>query len=161
MRQLTIDERFVPLNPEDISHVETKFEITFPRDLILFLSLHQGAITSECEFPCPDEDDPDGGIIFSSFLEVRFKGNNFSIERWLENYNDMKTEGPRYDRGSWIPIASDIGSNHACYSLNPDTFGQIFMYYPYDGNENPFFFICATLEEFVDALFDPNTDDTD
>ncbi len=148
------------MNPADIAHVETKFGITFPPDLISFLSLHQGAFTHECVFPGTDESDPDGGIEFSGFLEVKFKGNNFSIERWLDNYNDMKTEGPRYDRGSWIPIASDIGSNHACYSLNPDTFSQIFMNYAYDGDENPFFLICSSLEEFVNALYNPYTDDS-
>lgn len=156
MNQLTIKKNFVPLDLSDIAHVESKFGIIFPPDLVSFFQLYQGAITYECQILWdPLGPEPDIAVLFSNFLEVKFKGKNYSIERWRENYNEMKEEGPEYDHGIWIPLASDIGSCHACYSLNPETFGQIFMYDPYGGNDAPFNFLRPTLEDFVNGLYNP------
>ena len=47
MQQLTIEEGFVPLDMEDITHVESRFNIVFPPDFIAFMQLYQGAMVKE------------------------------------------------------------------------------------------------------------------
>ncbi len=154
MQQLTIRKGFVPLDMEDITHVETRFNIVFPPDFIAFMQLYQGAMVRENCFMHPHPLDHENYIYITDFSEVKFKGHNFSIERWLENFIGMKEDLPSIYYGLWLSFGSDDCSRNLCYSLNPETFGQIFLYSPYDGSEDPFDFLSPSLEDFVNALIE-------
>jgi hypothetical protein len=161
MLQLTIEDGFVPLDMEDITHVESRFNIVFPSDFIAFMQLYQGASVKENCFMYPDIDAPGNYIYVTDFSEVKFKGDNFSIERWLENFMEMKEELPTIYYGLWLDFGSDNASRNLCYSLNPETFGQIFLYSPYEGSEDPFDFLSPTLEDFVNALIEEPSEGDD
>jgi cell wall assembly regulator SMI1 len=154
MQELTFFSPAVPLDLQDIAHVESRFNIVFPADFIAFMQLYQGATVWQCLFPDPLSTDPEEYIQITNFSEVKFKGHNLSIERWLENFFEMKDELPSIYHGIWLPFGSDDVSRNLCYSLNPETFGQIFLYSPYEGSEDPFEFMSPTLEDFVNALID-------
>lgn len=154
MQQLTFFSSPVPLDMQDVTHVELRFNIVFPPDFIAFMQLYQGATVWQCLMPDPRSSDPEEYIYITNFSEVKFNGNNLSIEGWLENFLEMKEELPLLYYGMWLPFGSDNVSRNLCYSLNPDTFGQIFIYSPYEGSEDPFDFLSPTLEDFVNALID-------
>lgn len=144
MKQLTIEERFVPLDESDILYIENKFGLKFPDDLKLFLKMHQGACTTEDYLPYPNS--PENEILISCFLEVKDRDDNFSMERWMDGYYSMRIEEPKFDKGLLVPLVKDICSNPVCYSLSPETMGQIFYL------THNFRLLTNTLEEFISRL---------
>jgi hypothetical protein len=138
MKKLTITDEMQPVTKEELLLLAKELDIVIPEDYMSFMMLYGGGVgILENLF--------DGRLGINGTLRTESKRNP-SIRSIFETYRlEMHTK-------NWLPFAIDGGGWVFCYSISPETMGQIYIDRFDSGEEPPHEFLAQTLEEFVDKL---------
>jgi hypothetical protein len=138
MQKLTIiDQRSQLFNFDDIAFLENKFNLKFPEFLIDFFRVYQSARIKERYY--------NGEPIIKKILFLRKHETSASTEEILDGHIF-------HGYNNYIPFAIDSGGWDYNVSINPDTYGQVWVDKFDSGEENPFEFVCNSFEEFINGL---------
>ena len=121
----------------DISYLENKFNVFFPRILKFFLSEHEGKMIVETYF--------NNNPTFKEILMVKSNKDLASIETILEGHKEEAIKG-------YIPFAIDSGGWDFNVSINEDTYGQVWVNKWDGGEEDTMEFVAFSFEEFINGL---------
>lgn len=139
MKILTITSPGRPITPADLAAVEERAGLSFPAYFRDFLLKYSGCLVKEGCY--------EGVSSISGFLPLR-SSRSASIEMILEGYRmDHNTR-------EWLPFAIDAGGWIYAISLAEATYGQVWLDRFNSGENNPFKFIAASFESFIDQLSD-------
>lgn len=137
MKNLSITYSGNKSSNEDIKDFEQKNKIKLPSNFLELFEEYEGCAAKE--------DTYQDKYTVQVFLPLKSKRNP-SIEKIFDVYLEEN------NTDQWLPFATDPGGWVFCMSLAEDTYGQIFVDRFGLGEENPFEFIAASLEEFINGL---------
>ncbi|AFK05703.1 Cell wall assembly/cell proliferation coordinating protein, KNR4-like protein (plasmid) [Emticicia oligotrophica DSM 17448] len=138
MKQLEI---ILSLNTKErFSSIETLYSINIPNGLKQFIVLYEGKQTIQKVYR------RESGI-FDSINQFLYldNENKASIKKIYEGHLF-------YDIVGFIPFGIDSGGWDYNYSINPDTFGQVWLNKFDSGDEDTLEFVCSSFEKFIDGL---------
>ena len=122
---------------EEIYFLGSKIGQDIPADLKEVILKYAGNRVKEALF--------EERYFLDSFLEIKSEVN-ISITSVLEVLiSEMNQE-------IWLPFAVDQGGWAFLYSIAPETFGQIWIFKAGIGEDDPFYFVASSLEDFVNGL---------
>lgn len=123
------------------SQFELKHSIAIPNELKSILTLYGGYRTKERIYLRQD------GIfeVVSQFLNLNHEEGRASVEKIYEGHLFYGIVG-------FIPFGTDSGGWDYNYSINPDTFGQVWVNKFDSGDEDTLEFVCSSFEKFIDGL---------
>jgi len=141
MKKLTLrkDNRRVKSIDEVIAF-EKQAGITFPQNLREFILAYEGSPLKESYFRQGERLHEINKVLYLRESEM-----GASIEAILEGHRYYKEEG-------YIPFGIDSGGWDYNVSIKPETYGQIWVDKFDNGEEDPWEFVCNSLEELVDGL---------
>ncbi len=126
--------------PEDIQYFETTYKIQLPDVLKEFMLVYGGCRTMEKYFT-------KGPNLYhiSDVLYVKEDPVSASMEAIYKGHLYYKDHG-------YIPFAIDTGGWDFNFSIKPESYGQVWVDKFDSGEEDPFEFVCASFEEFINNL---------
>jgi hypothetical protein len=137
MKKLTITDEIKKVSSEELEAMATDLDLNLPEDYLSFMTQYGGVELLESQF---------AGKYFISFTLPITSKRNACIRNILEGYKvDMNT-------ANWLPFALDQGGWVFCYSVAPETMGQIFIDRFDSGDDPRHKFLAKSLTEFVDGL---------
>ncbi|WP_258098555.1 SMI1/KNR4 family protein [Marinoscillum pacificum] len=138
MKKLRIIEQQKEISDmSDFEKIETDSNILFPDTLKKFLLVYEGAFL--------------GGLYYQERYSIKeilfiYKKPDFpSIEAILEGHNDFEIQG-------FIPFAIDSGGWDYNFSVNEESYGQVWVNKFDSGEENPMEFVSSSFEDFINGL---------
>jgi cell wall assembly regulator SMI1 len=143
MKSLIIknDKRIVK-SKQEVINFTNNLGIMMPDFLINFLILYEGLYLDETQSYYKNHH-----RIYEVNTILFLKKNNAyaSIETILEGHKYYGIEG-------FIPFAIDSGGWDYCVSINPETYGQVWIDKFDSGEDNPMEFVADSFEEFINGL---------
>ena len=144
MKKLIVnkDKRRVK-SEEDINDFEHQFDIVMPNELRVFFLRYEGLYLDETESYFK--------VSSGRFYEINkvlflFEGESgASVEAILAGHEEEGLKG-------FIPFAIDSGGWDYCVSVNPETYGQVWIDKFDSGEEDPMEFVTDSFEDFIDGL---------
>lgn len=124
----------------DISNFEYQQSIKIPEVLKIFFLKYGGCRIKEMYFHY------NGKLAqVCDILMIKQTDNDASVEEIYMGHLFYGVMG-------FIPFATDSGGWDYNVSINPETYGQVWVDKFDSGEENPFEFVCNSFEEFIDGL---------
>lgn len=142
MNKLTLrkDNRRIKSLDEVIAF-EKEAGITFPQNLREFIVAYEGSQLKEKYFRR-------GDILHEIHTVLYLRESDLggaSVEAILKGHRYYKKEG-------FVPFGVDSGGWDYNVSIKPETYGQIWVDQFDNGEDNPWEFVCNSLEELVEGL---------
>ena len=144
MKQLIVnrDNRRIK-SEKDIKSFEQKLDLKMPGELRNFFLLYEGLYLDEKESYFKVSSD-----LFFEINKIIFLFNGesgASAEAILAGHKEEGLKG-------FIPFAIDSGGWDYCFSINPGTYGQVWVDRFDSGEEDPMEFVTDSFEDFIDGL---------
>ncbi|MCU0433093.1 MAG: SMI1/KNR4 family protein [Bacteroidia bacterium] len=147
MKCLTIlNNQESKVQPSDIDYFEERYKIKIPEKLKDFFLLFGGSRIKEMYYHRGESLDQVCDILLVK--SIQGKPSCESIYQGHLSYGDI----------GFIPFAIDSGGWDYNVSINPDTYGQVWVDKFDSGEETPFEFVCNSFEEFIDGLTEQEKD---
>lgn len=138
MKVLTIIEQEKRIvNIDEFEIIEKKFNLKFPDILKDFILNYEGALIKETYY--------NGEASFKEVLYLLKQEGFASIESILEGHEYYKIK-------RFIPFGIDSGGWDYNFSLDSNTYGQVWVNRFDDGDENTMQLVATDFNDFIDSL---------
>jgi SMI1-KNR4 cell-wall len=155
MRRLTVSGGFSPPSASEIEALERVLRRQLPTDLREFFATHNGGIPQEAFFV--QDGQPRFLIEYLTPMTLSLVAKNPAIPTGPE-YRIWTLNIPGEEPKQALPLASGGFGFELLYSLDAQSFGQIFYFHPdTDAREKHLRFLANSLDEFLDGLVDQSS----
>ena len=143
MNNITFTEYEIPINEDDINKLENKYEFIFPKDIRAHYLMFNGGSPNKCVINQNDKK-----YVIQQIIPIKYGIDHFEIV-----YKSLILDNNIFPK-QMIPFAIDPSGDYYCFSINNESYGNIFIYRGenYEEKDKALIYISKSYNELLTIL---------